>query len=300
MDHQILKYLSAFLKVAELKSFSKAANELKIATSAVSRQIKLLEEVSQIKLLNRNQKAVELTIAGEDFFELSKNFITNLNDTINKHHINNNVHRPRVLRIGALQSVFEEKLLPILKDKKNPKFNVRISTPKNLIKLLTEKEIDIALTSLDQKTISGLDVIKIYNERPCLTISKNKNLDTNKDNLIKIIFGPYEEYWNKIHGVNKYISSENNISNETIEVNSLTAAVELVKSKIGISILPETIAKKNNLDFIKLKDLNFSDIYFCTRKLDMHDNLFKKFFKTIRQNTPNNIQTHYHRGELNE
>ena len=47
------RYLKAFMLTAKYSSFSKAAEELNIAQSAVSRQIKLLEEHQKfIKFLN--------------------------------------------------------------------------------------------------------------------------------------------------------------------------------------------------------------------------------------------------------
>lgn len=50
------RYLKAFILTARNSSFSKAAEELKIAQSAVSRQIKLLEESVGEELIIRSSK----------------------------------------------------------------------------------------------------------------------------------------------------------------------------------------------------------------------------------------------------
>ena len=55
------RYLKAFLLTAEHSSFSKAAQLLSIAQSAVSRQIKLLEESLGEELIIRSSKKVILT-----------------------------------------------------------------------------------------------------------------------------------------------------------------------------------------------------------------------------------------------
>lgn len=59
------KQLDTFLKIAELGSFSKAADALYITPSAVIQQINSLESSLEIKLLDRTSRGVSLTPAGE-------------------------------------------------------------------------------------------------------------------------------------------------------------------------------------------------------------------------------------------
>ena len=64
MDYRHLKY---FLEVASQKSFSKAARNLHISQSAISRMIKSLEDEIGVTLFIRNAKTVELTAPGTIF-----------------------------------------------------------------------------------------------------------------------------------------------------------------------------------------------------------------------------------------
>lgn len=59
MDTNLQKY-TAFLKTAELGSFTRAAEELGYTQSAVSRMIKSLEEDWGIRLLERDSGSVRL------------------------------------------------------------------------------------------------------------------------------------------------------------------------------------------------------------------------------------------------
>lgn len=59
------KQLDTFLKIAELGSFSKAADALYITPSAVIQQINSLEGSLEVKLLDRTSRGVTLTPAGE-------------------------------------------------------------------------------------------------------------------------------------------------------------------------------------------------------------------------------------------
>ena len=57
--------LRAFEAVARLLSFGAAADELHLTQSAISRQIKLLEEELGSMVLHRGQKRVALTASGD-------------------------------------------------------------------------------------------------------------------------------------------------------------------------------------------------------------------------------------------
>ena len=60
-----LSVLSAFLVVAEERSFTRAAKHLNISTSGVSRAIRRLEEQIGVRLLTRTTRSVSTTDAGE-------------------------------------------------------------------------------------------------------------------------------------------------------------------------------------------------------------------------------------------
>jgi LysR family nitrogen assimilation transcriptional regulator len=66
MDVRELRY---FISVARNRSFTKAAEELFVAQSALSRQIKKLEDELGVQLLTRHAKGVELTRAGVALME---------------------------------------------------------------------------------------------------------------------------------------------------------------------------------------------------------------------------------------
>lgn len=64
-----LRQLKAFVLVAENRSFTKAAKLLYMTQPAISAQIKALEERLEVQLLERNDKNITLTEAGQIFYE---------------------------------------------------------------------------------------------------------------------------------------------------------------------------------------------------------------------------------------
>src|SRR5690606_3525644 len=92
------RYFKAFLVTAKHLNFSKAANELGVAQSAVSRQIKLLEESIAHQLIIRSSKKVILTDKGELFLKLISEFEQSVQDIFFS-------HRNKTIRIGILEGI---------------------------------------------------------------------------------------------------------------------------------------------------------------------------------------------------
>lgn len=70
-----LEQLRVFILVAELKSFTKAAEELFISHSTTSRAVSSLEERLGVRLLKRNNHEVSLTTAGRKLLAEGKKLL---------------------------------------------------------------------------------------------------------------------------------------------------------------------------------------------------------------------------------
>ncbi|EPT9023168.1 LysR family transcriptional regulator, partial [Acinetobacter baumannii] len=77
-----LKQFQYFIKIVEEGSFTAASEKLFIAQSALSRQMKLLEEEIDFQLFDRTDKRVKLTVAGEVFYKKIKDNLLYLNEII--------------------------------------------------------------------------------------------------------------------------------------------------------------------------------------------------------------------------
>jgi DNA-binding transcriptional LysR family regulator len=69
------RQIEAYIKVVELASFSKAADELHISQPSVSTYINALEKELNAVLINRSTKVLSTTLAGERFLEQAKKMI---------------------------------------------------------------------------------------------------------------------------------------------------------------------------------------------------------------------------------
>ncbi len=76
--------LRVFTQVVESESFARAAERLRMSTSAVSRHVAELEAHLQNRLLNRTTRRVTLTEAGRAFYERSVQLLQDLEEAENE------------------------------------------------------------------------------------------------------------------------------------------------------------------------------------------------------------------------
>jgi DNA-binding transcriptional LysR family regulator len=79
-----LNVLSAFVVVAEERSFTRAAKRLNISTSGLSHAIRRLEEQLGIRLLSRTTRSVSPTDAGEQLLAQLRPALAEIQDTLNR------------------------------------------------------------------------------------------------------------------------------------------------------------------------------------------------------------------------
>src|SRR5262249_54778324 len=99
-----LHQLRTFRAVAEQLSFSAAAHELRISQPSVSYQVKELEAVLGLPLIDRLGKRVRLTEAGEVLYEYARRTLTLLDEAALVMEQMRGIERG-TLRVGASTTV---------------------------------------------------------------------------------------------------------------------------------------------------------------------------------------------------
>ncbi|MFS0780700.1 LysR family transcriptional regulator [Bacillus sp. 1P06AnD] len=160
--------LYVFLKVVELKSFSRAAEELYMSQPAVSQYIQSLEQSFGTKLLERTNKVLSLTKAGEivyvkgkEIVNLYNNMYTLIDDLTN--------HANGPVKIGASYT-FGEYILPrILADlkKEYPHISpgVQIANSKEIMELVKQNSLDLGIIEGSQKGHGDLTIESFQEDR---------------------------------------------------------------------------------------------------------------------------------------
>ena len=76
--------LQAFVCVAEFSSFVKAAQQLHLTQTALTRRIQKLESLLDTRLLDRTTRKVELTATGRDFLPQARNLVLDATRTLQR------------------------------------------------------------------------------------------------------------------------------------------------------------------------------------------------------------------------
>ncbi|MDD9894143.1 MAG: LysR substrate-binding domain-containing protein [Gammaproteobacteria bacterium] len=138
-----LQLLPAFEAAARLLSFKAAADELCVTPSAVSQQIKTLENLLGKELFQRSARQVTLTEAGTSYYEVASK---TLNRFKNGHQRWLAAQANPTVRLSTTAQIAFDILLPALPEfhEKHPDIDLRIETTDKLADFETEA-VDIAI-----------------------------------------------------------------------------------------------------------------------------------------------------------
>lgn len=137
------KQFEYFIKVVELYSFTKAAEEMYISQSAISQQIKLLEEQLGAQLLDRKNRSFTLTPAGQYLYNESKILLSNTVEMINK--VKEIANAKQHLRIGYLRTIDDSILYEALEELTYRNKNISFTLSKGSHDELVGDTINISL-----------------------------------------------------------------------------------------------------------------------------------------------------------
>lgn len=184
-------HLYVFWVFAKTSSFTQAAETLSIAQSAVTSQVKLLEEALGINLIDRtNPRRPQMTDEGRKVIEYADSIFESSRELINW-ATKGLLPKKRLIRIGAISGLSRnfqfEFIEPLLKEI-NIKFDITTGDQDNLIQFLSEHQLDVVLSSCnadpDHKTQLHSHVIT---KSPLLFVMNKKASSRAKKDLNSIL-----------------------------------------------------------------------------------------------------------------
>lgn len=144
-------HLQYFWHVVKVGSLTKAAEKLHISQSALSSQIKQLEESLECALFLREGRKLVLTEVGNVTFSYAESIFTKGTELENL--LRNGIEvENKTLRIGVLSTMsrnFIESFVEPLLNNPHVKLEIMASGQSNLLKSLSNHELDLALTNIE-------------------------------------------------------------------------------------------------------------------------------------------------------
>lgn len=147
--------LAIFVAVVESGSFSRAAEQLSQANSAVSRAVKKLEMKLGVSLLNRTTRQLSLTEEGERYFRRVQVILQEMAAAENE-IIETRLAPRGLLRIDAATPVILHYLMPLIRPfrERYPEMTLSLVSSETFINLI-ERKVDVAIR-VGQLTDSSL------------------------------------------------------------------------------------------------------------------------------------------------
>ena len=253
----MLRQLQYFHTVVRTGSFTEAAEECFISQSAISQQIKALENDLGVKLLIRENRSFHLTEAGEYLYQKSGQLLEDF-ERIKNETIKIGCGSQNVLRLGYLKSYSGKELLNAVLEYNDifPDTQVHIQNGNHeaLYHLLNSNQLDLVLND-QRRAFSDKYVnfnlfqasffLVIHEKHP---MSRNPFFEPQMLNEIPIILIASKEqqeaeqdyYQNALGLGNTYIFAENH-----------EEARLLVAGNRGVMIEEEFQGNHHNMDFAK-------------------------------------------------
>ncbi len=293
-------YLRTFLTVAEKKSFSKAAEKLKLSQPAISFQIKALEKKYGQPLIDRSTQYLSLTLAGEILLTKAKK-ILEIEEELEAEISSLSKEIKGQLIIGA-STIPGEYILPSLVSifkKRHPKVKILIEIGDSLeiIKKLLEQEIDLGFvgTTFPNPQISFKEflpdeLVLITPPKHPLTRKKSVSLEE----AIKFPFLIREAGSGTLKTFEQALKKQGlslKDLNVVIELGSTQAILTAVEAGLGLSVVSRwaarTAALSNLIAVVPLKKAIKRDIFLVFRtktSLNQAQKAFIDFVEKERKN----------------
>ncbi len=276
---EVLDYhrLKIFKTVADVKSFSKAAELLFLAQPTVTLQIKKLENYLGVTLFYRKKNEVELTEEGKILYKYAEKILEDYL-LMEKELLNIKYNLKQNLTIGASTTIGEYLLPEILssfwKEFKDVKINVFIGNSKEVEEGVLSRSFNIGL--IEDEIHSNKLFIRSFYSDEILLIASAKNdipdiLSIKDLPNYKFVFREVGSGTRNI--IENYLKKYDILKDIDIvmEVRSSKAIANIVKNTDLIAFVSKIVAeedlKKGSLKQIKIKEFSIKrDFSFITQK----------------------------------
>lgn len=249
--------LITFLKVAELKNFSKAAEKLGYSQSAVTVQIRQLEQELGIRLFERLGKGVELTEGGRRFVFYANEILNTADqaaESVRKKAGDAPEELTGALRIGSAESILTALLPGLLMEfhRRFPKVELIVRAADRIDTFLGELKdncLDLLITLEEKAEYPGMIRTLLREEeiifiRPGGWEQAGEERVWKKESLTELPFVLTEKGESYRHELERLLAQFDLAVQARLEIGNTETIVHLVEKGFGASFLPRFSARK--------------------------------------------------------
>lgn len=257
MIHE-LRHIRAFLKIAETRNFTRAANDMHLSQSALTVQVQQLEESLGVKLFDRNKRGVTLTAAGKDVFGPLQRLFNDA-QTIVEHARDLSSASTGFVTIAALPTICAGALPELVRSfiESHPGIRVQISDviAERVREAVLKREVDFGIGTLHGRD-ADLRATPLFQDRLVVFASAShplslKHTITLREASTHGLILPRRESSVR-EAVEAIAHRERLLLDIRYETNFMPTALAFVRANLGIAILPETAAGAETSAFLRI------------------------------------------------
>jgi DNA-binding transcriptional LysR family regulator len=238
------RQLEMFRTVVEESTFSRAAERLRVSQSAISRQVKLLEEELGGRLLHRGARRVALTPAGELLLRTAHRVSRELEEATSQISDTQALRRGS-LCIGGGMTVCMSVLPRVLKRyrKLYPQVDLRVmSGPSEaLLRKIRAREVDMGLLTLPI-VADDLEVVPVLKEEMVVVTAPGHPLSRQRTveaaSLAKFPLILYESGSNTRRVLDEFFVAEGVPTRVAMETENVEIIKAMVGAGLGVTVIP--------------------------------------------------------------
>jgi len=289
MNYQIeLRQLHSFRILSNELHFRKAAEKLYISQPGLTKQIQQLERVLAVKLIERDNRNVRMTAAG-DYLKIQIERLDGLLDQTIQTVKNIDAGIEGDIRIGFVGSAMQSVIPPMIKRSNTsmPHVHFQLDEMSNQsqIDALQQHKLDLGFVRL-KSVPKGLLIRAIFEEHFSLVVPKAHKISRRGFESIQqfeeesfILFSSdySSTYYSEIMSIFSDASFRPKVSHKSIHANTI---FRLVENGLGVAIVPHSLTKGVE-DSIGIKVFQMKNISqravlsICWRK-DSHSPILNK------------------------
>jgi DNA-binding transcriptional LysR family regulator len=259
-----IEMLKLFCDLAELRSFSKTAEKNLISQSAVSQQLAQLELIHKCQLLNRKKRPIELTKAGQVFYQASKDMLERYEQLKNELRTLQKTTISKI-NVAAIFSIGMHTLPDYVKKfmVSYPKVNVHIEyfSSGRIYELILDGDVDIGLVAVPKRD-KRLEVFDFEDEPLILACSpKHPLAHESQVDIHKLQFERFIAFEKDVPTrtwIDGILERYNISVSPVMEFDNIETVKRAVEINSGTSILPKT-AILQELGSGTMKAIDFSN-----------------------------------------
>jgi len=241
-----IETLKVFCDLADLRSFSRTAEKHLLSQSAVSQQLAQLELAHKCQLIDRKKRPIELTKAGQLFYQATKDMLDRYEQLKNELSTLKKSSVSRI-NVAAIFSIGMHTLPDYVKKfmVSYPDVNVHIEyfSASRIFELVLSGDVDIGLVAVPKRD-KRLDVYD-FEEEPLVLVCSPKHplsyesqVDIHKlqfERFIAFEKGVPTRVW-----IDNILGRYNIVVRPVMEFDNIETVKRAVEINSGISILPQT------------------------------------------------------------